>query len=134
MRLAKARLKETADEIGLILNTALDFMEKPKDDTHHRRFKIYFYEGVPTTNPRLPRKYGIGVVYEIDGVQYTVIKPDKRARDQNELDHYIDCLMSFACDISNGYTDRNISEFDEDFMQLVKIGRIKIFNPDRRSK
>lgn len=120
-----ARLKETAAEMKWILNTALNFMEKSDRDKHDRKFKILMYEGAPVSNMGLPKKYALGVIYEIDGTPYTIIKPNIKARTDDELDHYIECLLGFAHDVANGYASSKIEAFDKDFAQLVDAKRIE---------
>lgn len=120
-----ARLMETATEMKWVLNTALNFMEKPEDDKHKRKFKILMYEGAPVSDTGLPKKYALSVIYEIDGTQYSVIKPDIKSRSNDELEHYIDALMAFAHDVANGYASHKIEDFDKDFAQLVDIKRIE---------
>lgn len=121
----REKLSQAVDTMQLALNLILDFSNIPKDDNHKRKFLVRLHECTPIRDKSLPRKYGISVVYILDGIPYDVVVPRMTELSKSTVDKYIEILGGFVFDLSNGYSGTPISEFDKDFEDLVINGRIK---------
>lgn len=119
------KLSQAVDGMQMALNLILDFSNIPKDDNHERKFLVRLHESTPIKDKSLPRKYGISVVYILDGIPYDVVVPRMSELSKSTVDKYIEILGGFVFDLSDGYSGTPINEFDKDFEKLVTEGRIK---------
>ncbi|MBO4736084.1 MAG: hypothetical protein J5614_06775 [Paludibacteraceae bacterium] len=119
------RMLDEANQIQLALNMVIDFADRPKDDSHSRKFIVGVYRSAPIQDKIKPRTYGIRIIYVFDGVPYNITKLKMAPLTIDTVDKYLDIVSAFAFDISDGYSGVPIAEFDKDFINLVKIGKIK---------
>jgi len=117
-------IDDAVKEAAFILNCMIKFADIPKGDSHKRRFFVYGKSIRDVRNPEIKTKYGIGILYIIDGIIYEVKKPLMIELTVATARVYVDRFMGLVNDLSNAYSSVDIWQFDMEFMQMVGSGKV----------